>query len=75
MEASIAETTQAVKEEGVLIEMLSINNSSVWLMRKADLKSWHLIVDYRVLNRMTPNMTPVVAMYPEVMVSFAAGVK
>ncbi|CAM4592044.1 unnamed protein product [Lepidochelys kempii] len=50
-------------------------NSPIWPVRKADKISWHLTVDYRELNKVTPRLALVVAKFPETMAVISSGVQ
>ncbi|CAM2099473.1 unnamed protein product [Caretta caretta] len=68
-------TTEALLQQGVLIESDSPCNSPIWPVLKADQKTWHLTVDYWELNRVTPRLAPVVTKYIEIMAAISAGTK
>ena len=51
----IGETLQELKKVGIIKPTHSPFNSPVWPVKKPD-GSWHVIVDYRELNKVIPPM-------------------
>lgn len=74
-EEGLRETIASLEKQEILVETPSVCSSLIWLVLKADKKMWHLTIDYRELNKVTPRLTPAVAKFQEIMAAVTAGAK
>lgn len=74
-EDGLWDTVKTLLEQGVVVEQQSTSNAPVWPLRKADGKTWRLMVNFSALNRVTPLRTSMAAKYPDIMVVTTRGSK
>lgn len=72
-EDGLWDTVRTLLEQGVLVEQQSTSNAPVWPLRKADGKTWRLMVDFSALNQVTPLRISAVAKYPDIMAAISRG--
>lgn len=72
-EEGLWDTVKTLLDQGVLVEQQSTSNAMVWPLRKADRKTWRLMVNYSILNQVTPLKASIVTKYPDVMEAIFRG--